>query len=90
MKLMSISVTEAARNFSDCVNRVHYQNITFRLMKNGKPIARLGPDEEKVCFGRDLVKALKNLELPADEARAWHRDLRAGRKALKAPSDKWR
>jgi antitoxin (DNA-binding transcriptional repressor) of toxin-antitoxin stability system len=90
MKETSISVTEAARNFSDCVSRVHYQNIAFRLLKNGRPIARLVPDYEKVCHGRDLVKILENIELPAAEARAWHRALRTARKALKAPVDRWR
>jgi len=56
-----ISVTEAARNFADCVNRAHYQNATFVLLRNGEPVAR-----------------------------AWHRDLQAARKTLKAPADKWR
>jgi hypothetical protein len=32
VKEISISVTEAARNFGDCVNRVHYQNVTFVLL----------------------------------------------------------
>jgi hypothetical protein len=90
MKETDITVTEAARNFSDCVSRAHYQNITFRLLKNGKPIARLAPDHEKVCFGGDLAKVLENIELTADEAKAWHSDLRAARKALKAPTAKWR
>jgi hypothetical protein len=83
-------VTEAARNFADCVNRVHYQNVTFVLLKNGEPFARLGPDDDKVCTGRDLAEALAKVELPAAEARAWRRDLRAARKRLKAPIDKWR
>jgi hypothetical protein len=34
MKPTPISVTEAARNFADCVNRVRYQNMTFVLHKN--------------------------------------------------------
>jgi antitoxin (DNA-binding transcriptional repressor) of toxin-antitoxin stability system len=85
-----ISVTEAARNFADCVNRVHYQNVTFVLLKNGAPVARLVPDGEKVCTGRDLADALSQVELPSDEARAWRRDLRAARKALKAPTNRWR
>lgn len=85
-----ISVTEAARNFADCVNRVHYQNVTFVLLKNGAPVARLVPDGEKVCTGRDLAKALDRVELPAEEARAWHRDMRNARKALKAPTNRWR
>jgi len=86
----TISVTEAARNFADCVNRAHYQNITFVLLKNGSPVARLVPDDEKVCTGRDLAQALSKVRLPEDEAKAWHRHLLAARKALKAPGDKWR
>jgi antitoxin (DNA-binding transcriptional repressor) of toxin-antitoxin stability system len=90
MKKTAISVTEAARNFADCVNRVQYQDVTFVLLKNGSPVARLAPDVEKVCGGRDLAKALGETDLPADEARAWHRDLHRGRKILKAPPHRWR
>ena len=90
MKKTTISVTEAARNFADCVNRAHYQNVTFVLLKNGVPVARLVPDNEKVCNGRDLAEALGRTELSREDARAWHRDLQAARKALKAPADKWR
>jgi antitoxin (DNA-binding transcriptional repressor) of toxin-antitoxin stability system len=89
MKKTVISVTEAARNFADCVNRAHYQNITFVLLKNGSPVARLVPDHEKVCVGRELAEALAKTQLPEDEARAWHRDLQAARKTLKAPADRW-
>jgi antitoxin (DNA-binding transcriptional repressor) of toxin-antitoxin stability system len=90
MRKITISVTDAARNFADCVNRVHYQNVTFVLIKNGSPVARLVPDSEKVCAGRDLAEALAGTELPAEEAAAWHRDLRTARKTLKPPADKWR
>ena len=90
MKTTTISVTEAARNFADCVNRAHYQDVTFVLIKNGSPVARLVPDTEKVCTGRDLAEALATVDLPEIEARAWHRDLRAARKKLKTPADKWR
>ena len=90
MKTTTISVTEAARNFADCVNRAHYQDVTFVLIKNGSPVARLVPDTEKVCTGRDLAEALATVDLQETEARAWHRDLQAARKKLKAPADKWR
>ena len=90
MKTTTISVTEAARNFADCVNRAHYQDVTFVLLKNGSPVARLVPDTEKVCTGRDLAEALATVDLPEIEARAWHRDLQAARKKLKTPADKWR
>ncbi len=90
MKKTTITVTDAARNFADCVNRAHYQNATFVLLKNGTPFARLVPDNEKVCPGSDLAEILAKAELPDGEARAWHHDLQAARKTLKAVADKWR
>ncbi|HEY4901918.1 MAG TPA: hypothetical protein VIH89_00455 [Candidatus Sulfotelmatobacter sp.] len=90
MKETVISVTEAARNFADCVNRAHYQNVTFVLLKNGSPVARLVPDGERICTGSDLAQALAKVELSPEEARAWNRDLRNARKALKAPRNRWR
>jgi antitoxin (DNA-binding transcriptional repressor) of toxin-antitoxin stability system len=89
MKKTRITVTEVARNFADCVNRVHYQNVTFVLLKNGEPFARLVPDNEKVCAGRALADALSKAALPENEARAWRRDLRTARRRLKAPSNRW-
>jgi prevent-host-death family protein len=90
MKTTTISVTEAARNFADCVNRVRYQNVSYVLLKNGIPVARLVPEGKKVCTGPELAEALRKVDLPESEARAWHRDLVAARKALKPAKDKWR
>lgn len=90
MKKTSITVTEASRNFADCVNRAHYQNTTFVLLKNGEPVAQLTPWNEKVCLGKDLAAALFSVKLPEAEARAWNRDLRNARKRLKPAVDKWR
>jgi antitoxin (DNA-binding transcriptional repressor) of toxin-antitoxin stability system len=90
MKKTSISVTEAARNFADCVNRVHYQNVTFVLLKNGSPVARLVPERKKSGSVRKLAAALREFELSPEEAKAWNRDLRAARRILKPPVDKWR
>jgi antitoxin (DNA-binding transcriptional repressor) of toxin-antitoxin stability system len=90
MKEEIISVTEAARNFADCVNRVRYQNVTFVLLKNGAPVARIVPGGEKTCTAGDLAAALGKVELSPAEFAAWSRDLRKARKALKAQPDKWR
>ena len=89
MKEMTISVTEAARNFADCVNRAHYQNASFVLLKNGRPFARIEPDSERRCTGRDLADVLAKANLSVAEARKWHAELRKARKTLQAPSDKW-
>jgi prevent-host-death family protein len=90
MKKTVISVTEAARNFAECVNRVRYQNMTFVLVKNGTPVARLVPDGTKTCTGRELAEALSHVELSPENAKAWRRDLRKARKVLKPPVDRWR
>ena len=89
MKTTPISVTEAARNFADCVNRVHYQGMTFVLLKNGTPVARIVPHDNKTCTARELAEALREVKLSTENAKAWHRDLQKGRKILKAPIDKW-
>ena len=89
MKEQTISVTEAARNFADCINRAHYQNTTFVLLKNGTPVARISPMGEKASTGKSLAEAMRTTSLTPAEARAWQRDLKKARKALKPPLDKW-
>ena len=89
MRSVSISVTEASRNFADCVNRAHYQDVTFVLLRNGSPVARLVPDNERVCSGRTLSEVLAKARLTDEQFKAWRRDLRASHKTLKAPSNKW-
>jgi len=89
MKTTRISVTEAARNFADCVNRAHYQDTTFILLKNGEPMARIVPDGKKRCTGADLAKALSEVRLSKENSDAWLRDLRRGRKMLKPPVNRW-
>ena len=82
-------MTEAARNFAHCVNKAHYQRHTFVLVKNGKPLARLVPDGERVCTGKDLAAALADVELAPTEAIAWRKDLIKARKSLKTPASEW-
>ena len=57
------------------------------MRKKGTPIARLVPDDEKVCTGTDLTEVLGRVELPQDETAAWRRDLATARKTLKALTD---
>ncbi len=90
MKEKPISLTEAARNFADCVNRAHYQDVTFVLLRNGSPIARIVPDGKTYKTNKELAEALAKVDLPEEEARAWYKDLQAARHALRPPKDKWR
>jgi antitoxin (DNA-binding transcriptional repressor) of toxin-antitoxin stability system len=93
MRVEAISVTEAARNFADCVNRAHYQGTTFVLHKNGVPVARIVPEERKPKTGRELAaalrEALKDVHLGEEEATAWLHDLEEARESLAPPVDKW-
>ena len=41
--------------------------IGLVLMKNGEPVTRLVPDNEKVCVGRDLAEALTKTDLPGSQ-----------------------
>ena len=89
MKETAISVTEASRNFAHCINRVHYQNRSFVLVKNGKALARIVPEPKKICTGKQLAEILRKNSLSAANARLWRRDLIRARKTLKPAADKW-
>jgi prevent-host-death family protein len=89
MREQAISVTEAARNFADCINRARYQGTTFVLHKNGVPVARIVPEERKPCTGLELAAALAKVRLTPAESAAWRRDLHEARKNLIPQKDKW-
>jgi prevent-host-death family protein len=93
VKELPISVTDASRNFADCVNRAHYQGTAFTLLKNGLPVARIVPVERKATSGRELAAALhdsaRDFHLGEDEATAWLHDLEQARRTLPRPGAKW-
>jgi antitoxin (DNA-binding transcriptional repressor) of toxin-antitoxin stability system len=93
VKEQPISVTEASRNFADCVNRAHYQGMAFTLLKNGVSMARIVPVERNATTGRELAAALRDasrdFHLGEDEATAWLHDLEQARRTLPRPGAKW-
>jgi prevent-host-death family protein len=93
METVSISVTEASRNFADCVNRARYQGTTFVLEKNGNPVARIVPTVRKPERGEDvataLCKAVEDVHLGEDEATSWLHDLEQARVSLAAQGKPW-
>jgi len=94
MEIVSISVTEASRNFADCVNRAHYQGTTFILEKNGTPVARIVPavrkPERGVEVAAALCKAVEDVHPGAEEATSWLHDLEQARGSMPAQSKPWR
>jgi prevent-host-death family protein len=99
---VSISVTEASRNFADCVNRVHYQGASFLLHKSGAPVARIVPAESQPPVpaesqppkGRELAaalqKALEGVHVGEEEATSWLHDLEQARGSLQPQGRPWR
>lgn len=55
-----VTATEAARNFSDLVNRVHYRGESFDIVRGGEVVARItnAPDRAR-CGATELVAALE-------------------------------
>jgi antitoxin (DNA-binding transcriptional repressor) of toxin-antitoxin stability system len=71
----NVSITEAARNFSDFVNRVAYRGESFFLIRGKRRVASLKP-ANAVCSVSDLQQTL--LDLPAlegHERERWLEDL---------------
>lgn len=72
----TLTVTDAARNFSDLINRVVYRGDVAILTRNGKPVARISPERGKGVTGRELADLLdKRTRMPKDEAEMFARDL---------------
>ena len=59
-----ISATEAARRFSEFVNRVRYRNETFVVKRGGEPVCEIVPVRTKAFTGRDFVGLLRSLPHP--------------------------
>ncbi|MDX1383079.1 MAG: hypothetical protein R3190_05500 [Thermoanaerobaculia bacterium] len=56
-----ISATEAARSFSDLLNRVSYRGERFLIERSGKVVGELGPAGPTGFKARDLLPLLKSL-----------------------------
>lgn len=85
-----VSVTEAARRFSDLINRVFYRGESTTLVRGGQPVARLVPLLPVGCSARELADrwaAFPHLE--AGEALALERELEESRRALPELNPPW-
>jgi len=94
METVSISVTEASRNFADCVNRARYRGTSFVLEKNGCAVARIVPMVRKPERGHEvaaaLLKAVEDVHLSEDEATSWLHDLEQSRSSMLPHGKPWR
>lgn len=88
MAAITLTVTEAARHFSDYVSRVSYRHESFVLCKGRKPVAELRPVPGGRRLG-DLPGLLRSLpHLSKSDAASFAEDVESTRKALAA--GEWR
>ncbi len=72
----TLTVTEAARNFSDLINRVVYRGDVAILTRNGKPVARILPEGLGKTTGRELADFWRTrTSMAAHEAESFSHDL---------------
>lgn len=90
-KYRHVSVTEAARNFADLVNRAYYRGETTVLIRNGTPVAHIAP---AAPIGLPAVEVRRRLQLhhrlePAD-AQAFAESVEEARRVIPPLRDPWR
>ena len=57
-----LSATEAARNFSELLNRVHYKRQTYLIERGGQAVCEIRPAYAATGFtGTDLARLLASL-----------------------------
>jgi antitoxin (DNA-binding transcriptional repressor) of toxin-antitoxin stability system len=62
-----ISATEAARSFSELMNRVRYRGESFIVERSGKPICEILPAQPARFSGTDLASLLRSMPHPDEE-----------------------
>jgi antitoxin (DNA-binding transcriptional repressor) of toxin-antitoxin stability system len=70
-----ISVTEAARNFSDVINRVYYQGQTYLLTRGGVVVAQLATVGKTLSAKELIVRWEARPRLDPGDAADWEQDL---------------
>ena len=91
MSTAAITVTEAARHFSDYVSRVAYRHESFVLHRGNKPVAELRPMPSGRRLG-DLPDILRSLpHLAHGDAAAFAADVDDARASMPSgnPEDPW-
>jgi antitoxin (DNA-binding transcriptional repressor) of toxin-antitoxin stability system len=87
--MKTITVTEAARNFSELVSRIHYRSESTLLVKGGRPMVRIIPANQAKT-GRELAETWPGIpHLSAKEAAYFDHDLKISRRRLPIAKSKW-
>ena len=83
-----LSVTEAARNFSDLINRAFYKGESSLLLRSGQPVASLVPVTPEAITGSELADIWGSLpHLSQEEAEEFGKDIDDAREAANQPPE---
>jgi antitoxin (DNA-binding transcriptional repressor) of toxin-antitoxin stability system len=86
--LRTLTVTEAARSFSDLINRVYYQGYNYLLTRNGTVVATLH-STAKPFTGADLARWWENhARLDPADAEAWAVELAELKSSIQPPQER--
>jgi prevent-host-death family protein len=85
-----LTVTEAARRFSEVVNRARYRHESTLLVKNGVPVAKIVPAESpKTTAGSLLSWWRSHPRLDRSDVGRFANDISRARKKLRPPRNPW-
>jgi len=88
--MKTMTVTQAARNFSDLINRVQYQGISVELVKSKKTVAVISPVSPKpVMTVADLADFFASVPSLADDAEQFAKDIEDVDKQTPKVVDEW-
>jgi prevent-host-death family protein len=85
-----ITATEAARNFSDILNRAQYRGENFEVTRGGEVVARIEAAPRKRLTAGELSDLWKTrLRLEPEDAAQFEKDLEEIRASAPSPPSKW-
>ncbi len=86
----TITVTEAARNFADLINRTRYRGETTLLVKAGEPVAVVGPVGGAIVNGGEFAARWRLMpHLDEKEASEFAEAVESAKRALPATTSPW-
>ena len=76
MITQKLTVTEAAENFSEIVDRSYQHGESTMLLRSGEPVAMVVPVEVKDITGKELAKRWKTMpHLDPEDAEAFGKEI---------------
>ena len=85
-----ISATEAARSFSDIVNRAHYRGESFEVTRGGEVLVRIEPAlPSRMTLGDIMEKIDQGPGLDPEDAKLFEEQLAELRREAVLPAPQW-